>query len=303
MARLDEAKIIDRELEAEVFAEMLRCETERRVLVVTGRSGMGKSDVLRKLRFLCEFTHEIPAALLPLEDFASRPDRFVLVERMRTDLVLGGASFPAFDSLNSARAFGDVGHFTERLRAVQGSVDLREAQVGGTARVAGIMFNVEHADSVAAPLWTDEAETQARAHCIQAFLADLRVAAAERPVVLLFDTVEQASEDLRRWLLLDLIKQWVLKGWQQHKLIAVLAGQGLDVLVERRLRPEHRASIEPGATLREWSPQHVGDFLRAHGFGRLSPVEVDSIHRLLGAGHTLTRALLIAEVLMTKEPA
>ena len=61
MGSLDESKIIDREAEAEIFNSMLRFETPRRILVVSDKNGTGKSAILRKLRYLCEYTHLHPS--------------------------------------------------------------------------------------------------------------------------------------------------------------------------------------------------------------------------------------------------
>ncbi|SRR6266508_154797 len=305
MAGIDVTKIIDREAEAEIFAGMLRCDTPRRVLVVSDKNGMGKSVLLRRLRYLCDYIHDIPVALIPFEEFTSRPDLFAIIRPLRKDLSAGGVAFPIFDDLNLARTFRDTARFSERLRSVQGAVDLRGARVSGPARVAGTLFDIGRAENVnvTPPPWDEEAESTARARCIEVFLGDLMTCSQERPVVLLFDTVEQASEELRRWLFLELVHKRVLLDWKRHKLIVVLAGQGVAELLEGRLRPEHRECIEPIASLSSWGLLHVDQFLKVHGFNTLDQTQIAFIHRALGEGHTLTYALALAKVLVSEETA
>lgn len=300
MTHIDESQIIDRDAEIEVFNSMLRYQTPRRVLVVSDKSGMGKSDVLRKLRYLCEFTHHIPVALIDLRVFASRPDVFKLVLEVQEALRSGGAAFPTFDVLNSARAFQDTNYFLEQMRTVHTLVDTRGAHIDGQARVAGIMFNVERADNVHLPPWNEQAETEAQSLCREAFLVDLLQYATERPVVLLFDTVDKASEELRHWLFLELISRRLLRDWQHHRLVVVLAGQGIAEILKARLRPEEGKCIEPIATLSRWEIHHVREFLMVHGFRNLSDGEVSSIHTLLGEGRTLSCALMVAELLASE---
>jgi len=296
MTRIDESQIIDREAEIEVFNSMLRCETPRRVLVVSDKSGMGKSDVLRKLRYLCEFTHNIPVALIDLRVFQSRPDVFKLVLELQEALRSGGAAFPAFDALNSARAFQDTNYFLEQMRSVRALVDARGAHVDGQARVAGVMFNVEHAGNVQLPPWNEQAEIEAQSLCREAFLVDLLEYASERPVVLLFDTIDiDGGEELRRWLFLELISRRLLRDWQHHRLIVVLAGQQVAEMLKARLRPKESGCIEPIATLSRWELHHVREFLTVHGFRDLSDEDVKTIHEMLGRGKTLSCALIVAQ--------
>lgn len=297
MALIDASKIMDREAESEIFNSMLRYESPRRVLVVSDKSGMGKSALLRKLRYLCDWTHQCPVALIDLREFENKPDVFELVHRLKKGLNDGGATFPTFDALNSARVFQDPEPFRERARArsVQGAVDARKARISGNARVAGTI--VEHAEHVGTRPWNDQAENEAQALCCDAFLEDLLVYARGRTVVLLFDTVEKAGEELRRWLFLELIRQPLMRGWKDHRLIVVLAGQDVTELLTERLGAEGRECIEPIASLSRWDLDRVTEFLEVNGFTNLSRTAVRSIHGLLGVGHSPAQALLIAKIL------
>jgi hypothetical protein len=297
MARIDESQIVDRDDEVAILNGMLDFQTPRRVLTVSGKSGMGKSDVLRRLRHECEVTLSVPAALIDLRVFESRPDVFKLVLELREALHDGGARFPTFDALNAARAFQNSSHFLDQLRAVNALLDAHEAKIGGQARVAGIMFNIENAGNVQLPAWNDQAEVEAQSLCREAFLADLLDYAAGHPVVLLFDTVDKANEELRRWLFLELINRRLLAGWERHRLIVVVAGQEVKSMLSARLKPVHVPCVESIAAPWKWEFNHVREFLRVHGFRDLSDDDVKNIHDMLSRGKTLSCALLVAQAL------
>jgi len=290
MARVDETRIIDRDAEVEVFESMLRCDTPRRVLVVSDKSGMGKSDVLRLLRYKCDYNFDFPVTLLDFKDFESKPQIFAVVSHLREELGGGGAEFPSFDDLNGARAFGNVHYFTERLNA----------RVGGMASIGadGTIFNIGNIPPEHPVEWNEEAESQARTKCVEAFLVDLVTSSSQRQHVLLFDSLEKATEELERWLCLNLIRRWVLGRWESHNLIVVVAGQAVAGRLKGRLRPEYRKCIEPSASLRSWGRPQVAAFLEVHGFTSLTAGEVAAIHTLIGEGHTLAVALTFAKTLV-----
>jgi len=295
MALIDASKIMDREAEAEIFNSMLRYESPRRVLMVSDRGGMGKSALLRKLRYLCDWTHRCPVALIDLREFESRPDVFELVSRLRKGLNDRDVTFPKFDALNRARAFHDSEPFRTWARSVKGTVDAREAQVGGQARVAGTI--IEHAEHVGSGPWNDHAENEAQTLCCHAFLEDLLAYTHRHTVVLLFDTVEKAGEELRRWIFLELIREPLVHGWRDQRLIIVLAGQDIAELLPERLGAEGRECVESIASLSNWNLDHVTEFLKVNGFTNLNQADVESIHALLSAGRTPHQALLIARIL------
>jgi hypothetical protein len=299
MALIDASKIMDREAEAEIFNSMLRYESPRRVLVVSDRGGMGKSTLLRKLRYLCDVTHSCPVALVDLREFKDRPDVFKLVRALRNELNGGGIIFPRFDAFNRARAFQDPEPFRTWTRPVQGAVDARQAQVGGQTRVAGVI--IEHAEHVAEHVgtrpWNDQAENEAQALCCHAFLEDLLTYTQGRTVVLLFDTVE-ANEELRRWIILELIREPLVRGYKDQRLIVVLAGQDVAELITERLGTEGRECTESIASLSNWDLDHVTKFLKVNGFINLNQLDYEFIHDKLSVGYTLHQALLIAQGLL-----
>src|SRR5580693_6032074 len=94
----DPDRFIDREVEAKRFEVLLGLATPHRILAVSDDSGWGKSAFLKKLKFLCDFDHRIPAALIPLEEFDDCPDELELVSDVVDQLTEAGVRFtiPAF---------------------------------------------------------------------------------------------------------------------------------------------------------------------------------------------------------------
>ncbi|MGD9703412.1 MAG: hypothetical protein AB7Q42_13940 [Acidimicrobiia bacterium] len=291
MATIDETEIIDREAETASFAEMLGCTSPERVLVVDDKSGSGKSDLLRKLRLLCETRHEVPVALADCKDYESKPDAWFIVDDVCKDLVSTGADLPHFNSLNGARSLQRTDLFAQELQTVRGAIDLSGASISG-GQQAGMIFNNSQEVNVAPQPWTDEAERWARALCIEAFLADLRATAHDRPVVLLFDTVDKANERLRRWLFQRLVRQTIVADRETHKVLVVMAGPGVLPMLEGRLSDEHKQCLA-SAALEGWNLEQVTAFLKAHKYS-LPDDSVGIIYQTLQLGYTLQQALNVA---------
>ncbi|MEO7287682.1 MAG: hypothetical protein ABI140_12235 [Jatrophihabitantaceae bacterium] len=300
MARVAETRIVDRDDETSLLAALLSADDIRRVMAVSDKPGMGKTDVLRKLRFVCETIHDVPVAMVRFDDFVSKPDVFSIAQQLYETLRDFGASFPSFEALNTARAFADVSRFAEQLRTIYGQADVAGATISG-GQVAGTIFNVDAPNaanvSIGAPQWTDRAEEQAKALSVEAFVTDLLAYARAHPVVLLFDTVEKAADDLQRWLIVNLIRRQVLNEVSGHRLIVVLAGRQLLDTLEGRLGQsyfEHIACIDPGASVRKWAQDAVRAFLSANDYTGLSDDQIAAIQSFLASGGSLVVAILMA---------
>jgi len=298
MAALDETKIIDRVAEEEIFARMLQFQTARRVMIVSDGRGRGKTDLLRKLRYVCSYLQEVPVALVDLEVHRVG-EEFDIAQTIRNQLAQGGVEFKGFDDLDQARSLGDKTHFMGRLQSVEGTVDLSGATVSGQAIIAGQMFKIEHTDNVSLPPWTDESERYARALCVEALFHDLHAYSQEKALVLLFDAVDRADETMRRWVLLDVLRRRFLGEAANRRIVLVLAGVGLDAMLGG-LKPEQRDCLEPVATLSEWDFEHVARFLDVHGYPNLSDSDIQLIHGVIASGKPLTTALMFAQVLKSE---
>ena len=268
---------------------------------------MGKSDLLRKLRYLCETSHDVPVALVDMQDYENRPEEFEIIQQLQKELTRGGAkgrpAFTAFNDLNDARKFRDPDKFYKKVLDVRGHVDLTDADVTG-GQIGGVIFNVQHAENVGSQDWSEEAEQVAKDLCVKAFFNELLESAHENPVVILFDTVDSAGEKLRRWLFMELLRNKLLVDETEHRVILVLAGIGIAELLTPRLQEHQQRYVEAVTPKSDWTIEQVQDFLRAHGFGTripaLSMPDVEAIQLALGR-YSLTKVLGIAEAYARQE--
>ena len=65
----DPKKFIDREFEQEIFEELLKFESQARILAIKDTGGMGKSHLLEKFQYRCRVTkpRRTPLALIALD--------------------------------------------------------------------------------------------------------------------------------------------------------------------------------------------------------------------------------------------
>jgi len=172
---------------------------------------------------------------------------------------------------------------------------MRNATVSGAAKIAGMMFIIENAENVVLPTWTAEIDSLARLLCVDAFLSDLASFTQENLVVLLFDTLDEVGEELRRWILSEVVRRMALTNWENRRLVVVLAGEDIRELVYGRLPKEQHPCIELLETFGSWTLDEVREFLRVHGFTDLTKLEVKAIYTLLQGGvHTLVDGIWFA---------
>jgi hypothetical protein len=301
MARIDPTKIYDRDPEARVYGELVRLEMPRRVLVVSERSGMGKTDFLRKLKLESTRDHSVPVALVALDNFVGRPDEFAIVEYMYGELKRTGAPLPNFARLRAAHRMKNVLLFAGELLEVQGFVDMSGAVIeSGAPRIAGVMINI-NAETYVPPPWDDEMDAQAKIMCVEAFLADLSLFASKDPLALMFDAVDKAEEDLLEWIISELVRGRALQQWQDRKLVIVLAGTAVDALVLGRLPADEQDCVERLAGFATWDAEQLKGFLEANDLGGLTQDELTALSFLLESGnHSLMDVVLDARAWLRK---
>lgn len=301
MTRPDETMIMDRDEESSRFFELLECKSSKRVYVVSNRSGTGKTALLRKLRLQCEVDHDVAVALAQMTDFKNKQDEFSLVSGLHKALKATGADLPNFEQLDQARGFGNTAAFLERVQTVAAAVDMRNAAVSGAAKIAAMMYNIEHADTVVLPEWNAETDEQARALCVEAFLADLANYTQSRIAVLLLDSLDEVGEDLRRWVLSELVRKQAIGNWPSRRLVVALAGQGLTEMVYGRLPKAEHECIQTLTEFGGWTLEQVKIFLAANGFTDLSHAEARAIHVLLDdPDFTLADAIFFATTMQAR---
>ncbi len=292
---MTEAQFIDREAEAELFRQLLRFEDGRRLLTITDRGGRGKSTLLKKLEYICDWDMDVPCARVELDRITGMSD-FDVVDTMRRsfgeDLSLG-----RFDRLNTARLLKD------RSCLEAGVVDMRGAsvQAGGVVAASATVIHGDVRGSVIGVpgQWSDELEQAARQRCVDAFLEDLDDAALERPLVILVDTVDEKSPlTLRKWIMKSLVKRrFVNVDTHESKLVLVLAGRTVGPDLKRRIGAEaFERSVKSIESLSEWKLEHVRDFLTMHGYSQLTDEDVGAVHGFIATGSSLALALQMAEV-------
>jgi hypothetical protein len=292
---------VDRDEETKVFASMLQFQTSRRVMLVSDKRGRGKTDLLRKLRYQCEavFDPPVPVAMFDFEVNGVTAE-LDIVDHLAEQLVAADVpvNLPHYDDLSRARLEGQTGQFVQAWSSARGSIDLSGAHLSGEAQAAGIInnFNVESGATLVLPDWNDGFDRQARRLCQEAFFSDLLTAAREQPIVLLFDTVNAADDVMRRWLLRDLMKRRLLNGWEDHRLIAIIAGTDVEDLVEPLSGPL-LDGLEPLASLTGWESEHVRAFLAAHGYANLSDEDIEVVQVAIASGKSLVTALQVAAVI------
>jgi hypothetical protein len=293
--------IVDRGDEAKRFEDLLEMAAERRVLAVSDDIGWGKSTLLRKLRHLCE-CRQIPVALIFLNELAYS-DEFTLIATIADQLRQAGLILPSFDKMNRARAFRDAGQFIQSYQTLQGAINTGGASISG-GQMAGVMFNIQRAENVELAHWTDETEKEARLLCLEAFLADLFSSAAQRPIVIMIDSVESADEFLQRWLLLSLIMNRVLaRPDGDHKLLVVLSGEKLDILLQSYFR-HYDKQFDFIQELGGWSLADTERMLQVHRLGGLERKLVEDIHGWIAARNiSLSDAISIGTFLKNRPAA
>ena len=301
MTLLDPVKIVDRDPESRRFEDLLVFNTPKRVLTVSDSPGRGKTTLLQKLRWICEFRHELPVVLVPLEEYDDHPDEFELVHDIVRQLKEADVRFPAFEKLAAARSFHDNQAFLETYRSVQGVVHAGGATVQGDATVAGVIYNIEHADQVGLAAWSDRADEEAKRLCLDAFFGELAAAARERPIVFLFDTVDAATDQLQRWIYLQLVRRRVLAdAGQDQRLLVVLAGMDIDAKLRGLFEGLYDSCFDVIPALGDWEFDDSGRLLEVHGYAGLPPEVVTMLHQgILSRQLSLAGALGVAAIYKT----
>lgn len=294
-------KFIDREVDQENFRELLQFRDEARLLVVSDKGGRGKSTLLKKLKYICEWENdpEIPVSLIPLDQFPDN-DPFILLTAVRNDLK--SIQFGRFDELNNARTFHDLSKFTGSLATIRGTADFREAHIGGYRPVAGgTVQYIEYAEQVSSRVdWTPEMEEFARHECIKAFFDDLKQISKKQPVVVLLDSVDERSNaDLREWIFRELIRRYCLdRETRPARFILVLAGRDLPDFKNLLGEMKFNMLVKSAGSL-NWEEDHVRDFLQLNGYAEMSAEDIQAVYRKIREGWPLTKALELAALLQS----
>jgi len=302
--------LIDRNAEQELFRQLASFTSPARVLTICDKGGWGKSSLLKRLKYNCQYELDPPVAvcLIELNDLGDVSE-FALVLKIVDELTTVGElttreRFARFDELDNARMDRNAAAFSER-GGHRVMATARAGTVAEGAVVAGI--NVQQADTVftaEAPEFTPEQARRAERACVQAFFDDLREVCATQPVALLFDAWERCNSTLRDWILDEFLRNHALhpdSARRPDKLGVVVAGRPYDPASSTEgLRPdefrrffrsqeEMEASVLSVASLSEWEEDHISQFMVLNGLSRPTAEDIQLIKSSLRRGLSLEK--------------
>jgi hypothetical protein len=304
---LDPIDHIDHDHEQQVFRDLVTCASRARILTICDRGGLGKSSLLKRLRFNCESKIEppIPSCLVELDKLPrEETSPFAFASRVARGFTLRGEDparrFENFNSLYGAFDARDFAPFDDGGATVlsSGPRALAGAQVG--PMLGG--QNIGHAETVqltAVPDFTERQRQLAEKACVDALFDDLRTICAASPMVLLLDGWENCNLDLHKWIVDEMLGNHVLHpdaSRRPEKLAVVIAGRPYEpATVQLGLRTDKFVGLADAATvlsipsLSSWNSEHVRKFMELNGYPEASEAEVTSVREKLDKGVSLDR--------------
>lgn len=312
MREIPPENLVDRSIELDEFASILRFQGDARLLAICDAEGTGKTELLRILEYNCKyrFHPRVHVSRVVLDD-EEITDAFSFVRRVREQL--RKSPFPHFDYFDSARLnhywapFAPAAPRSARSETYAAHFNLREAEIQGTPRFTGVSIEagggpvlVQKAEGFpSSPQWASpDQEPKARERCVEAFLEDLRDLSNEQPIVLLIDAFEKAPRrdpGLETWLVDDVAWPLCVEENRPRSFVLVIAGRKIPNLAARL--PPDRTGVVASRDSLTWEDEHVRDFLALHGYGGLSEDDVTLVCERVRLGFSISRALRLAEVL------
>jgi hypothetical protein len=289
-------KFIDREVEQELFFNVLLKFEDKRLLTIRDAGGRGKSSLLKQLEYKCRWQLDPPtlAHLAPL-DQVHEFGPFDLIENIK-DEITGMADrfdvelrFGRFENLDEARTARNFVPFRDRISPTH---------IGGGS--AGPISKYLQADAADSPeSWNVKKEDIARRECVKMFFEDLKEICDTQPVVVLLDSWERSNPELQEWIVNRIVRPLCFDtASRPTKFGLVLAGRELPDF-RQLLGGEERYNrlVESIESLGQWEEDHVRAFLQAYGHEEVSAEGdlVRFIHSKLRSGLSLDGALQLAE--------
>ena len=327
MPELDPRDLIDRTAEQEVFRGIVpRTEgadaspRQARMLTICDRGGRGKSSLLKRLLYNCQFDLKPQASgcIVELDRLAANPSPFFLIRSIHEGLTkVTGADirdrFAKFQRLNAARELRDFSLFEEEGTGSSGVRVSAMASIGSVSegsRAAGV--NLEHVQNAQITQtyqraeFTEEQELRAQQKCVEAFFDDLRVVCATQSVVVMFDTWERCNLQLRDWIRDEFLANHTLNpdpNMRPDRLLVVVAGRPYEPpdtrygLRSDEFRPLFDSTEDLEATVRsvkelsQWEAEHVSRFMVLNGCPAPGEEEIQFIQSKLSLGWSLEKIL------------
>jgi hypothetical protein len=293
-------KTVDRETERDIFTKLLKFENEARLLVIQDEEETGKTTLLRRLQFDCEWIHELPSVLVSLELETIGTD-FDLISAIRDGLSRPSfdLAFDVYDALNKMRVSKKGQALATFAGAIEGTADATEADIEGKGhRFAGVL--IEQLINLEVGEWTSELEELVRKECIQAFFADLHQIADKQPVVILLDSYDKrCNPALQQWILSSFVRPLCFGEDRPEKLVVVLAGRPAEGVpnFETFGAGKYKQFVTSIRSLAQWSEDHVKEWLKLHGYDVLTDEDRKFVWTRVQSGCSIGKALLLADIL------
>lgn len=281
---------INRTAEQDQFQDLMEFNGHARLFVVQDKMGTGKSALLELLKYQCKFRFFSPVGFVQL-DVPAINNPFIFVETLRESIGLN-ESFPRFD-VKLAALYGKIPAAFAPISVpitVTGSINAQGNISGGTQ--TGATVNIPPTGE-----WNDALAVHARNQCIKAFFEDLKSLYDERPLVVLLDSYDRCSEELKKWIIDEFVLPFSINtNKRPQRLLTVLAGRELPNFTEM-LADQSTALVKSRSPLSPWEKEHVKDLLRVHQYTNLSDNDLDFVWQKIGAGIPLQRVFLIADAI------
>jgi hypothetical protein len=287
-------RVIDRDAEEEIFMEVLQRKGSH-VLLIFDKTNRGKSALLRKLHYRCEWGDgpSIPVALIELDKIKGHHPYDVVN-------ALAQALKPQVEALKPPIKLHRYETATRRVSSVGVARFSNSSHSGG--QQAGAITNVDAGPGATTNVFTTGLDPVSqdlhRTAVIDGFLDDLFEICTEQRVVLFIDSLDgRAKQEFRDWVLRDLLRARLLDATAPPKhLFVVVAGHPDSAPVPefKRRYPDRVASIED---LGQWSPEHLQQFLALNGIMDVKERELEFLQEMMREGwYNLEQALTMMQV-------
>jgi hypothetical protein len=275
------SQFIDRAKEQELFIELVELQDEARVLAIRDSSNAGKSQLLKALRWECQFRDPpVPVSLVPLDQIEHK-SAHQLVLSLETALRNFDCEFARFREVEeerSGRRLGAIG------RVEAGSIS--GGDVSGVKVEPGAVAIFNSSGEISFDL-----QEQLKLRAVDAFLEDLREVCKERPVVILLDAYEQCGRDLEQWIPLIFLRKHVFDP-DVERLIVVIAGQRVPTAgLQKMLGDRFERIVKPLDSLSTWEREHIRQYLDLEGIEDYDDADVDLLYEKLKAGLSIGAAV------------
>jgi hypothetical protein len=273
---LDPRNIVDFQRQQEDLTKIVEEKRPQRLVAVTGGSGYGKSTLLVKLKFYCNWTLKIPAARVPVDELGDDHRPYTFAKAIHHQLKMKPKVKPyfrEFERLNSARRRRDPTPFLTTGPGVDPADPLSLA-------LSDVTDPVEDRPVPPSPVaWSTELEELAEERCLDALLAALDAATQTVPIAIMIDAFELCSDQLREWIEEQLITGCCLSTEQWVNLVVVVAGP--DVPYDPGSEQVLPVDL-PGTFERD---DDIAEFLRKQGVDHPDAHDIEEARSVLEEGH------------------